>query len=91
MKKLEYVYIGRQLKATKGIEGRYGYAECIVSGFERNGLFFFVVSTTNQNGRDKLQTGEVREVLELMTKFEPKQTAWKLVKKPKKAKKVKQV
>lgn len=83
MKKLEYVYIGRKLKSSRGVQGRYGYEEMTVSGFERGGKFTFVIEREGQNGRDKLQTGDVREVLEEIRGFNPKATSWKLSKKEK--------
>lgn len=80
MKKINQLFKGRVLKATKGTQGRYDYSESTVIGYESGKHFFFKMIIDSKRGNEETVTTDLALLLERMKAY-AKTSEWKLVKK----------
>jgi len=81
MKKIEKLFEGRLLKATKGTVGRYDYSESVVRAYEINGKTSFKMTTDSKRGRDEIVSTDLNAILKGMREYAPKAAQWKVLKK----------
>lgn len=67
------------LKSAKGNPHRYDYSEMTIDAAMQNDKPIFIVTKDSRQGREKLSTSEISEVLNAMKGYAPSKDDWELV------------